>query len=556
MAGRHRAVDGKSRRHGGWSYLGAFVVIALVSGLTVRWLTGVDNDCGEPVALTVDAAPSIAPALTEFVTEELPLIEGEAQCLLPRIRAADARTVADALTAAEPPQDPAQVWIPDSTLWLQRAHQAGARVPERGTTIATSPAVFATVEPVASAVGWPGKPARWSAVLAGERPRGIVEPSHQTAALLALMGIENLGRPTDQTAKLITTLSEITIPADDDPFDRLPDAGGTPVVSMFPASEQQVVRHNTTVARGRPGSVVTAYPDAPTPWLDYPVAVRTDVGEGERAAGEALRKVLRSPAAMKIFAAHGFRNPEGKLTGTAAEDLRVSADAGPVGPPPAVDRADRVLRQWATLSRLARILVVIDVSESMNALVGKTRKTRMQITLAAAARGLTLFRPGTQVGLWEFSTNLDGLRDHREVAPVKPVIQHLADGLPAKLGQVLSRPRGGTGLYDTTNAGYREIMRLWDPARLNLLVILTDGKNDDPDGISRSHLLAELAELSDPARPAPIIFVGLGSYVDPNELRQISAATGGQTFLAPKVTDIQRIFFTALARLACPGGNC
>lgn len=556
MAGRHRAVEGAAKRPRVWSYLGAFVVVAVVAALTVRWLTGVDADCGEPVALTVDAAPSIAPAVTEFVTEQLPLVEGEAQCLRPRIRAADAKTVTDALTAAEPPQDAAQVWIPDSTLWLQRAHQAGARAPERGISIATSPAVFATVEPVASAAGWPGKPARWSAVLAGERARGIVEPSTQAPALFALIGIENLGWPTDQTTKLITTMSEITIPVTDNPFDRLPGRGATPPVSMFPASEQQVLRHNTTVARGNPDSLVAAYPDALTPWLDYPVAVRSDVGEGERAAGEALRKVLRSPAAAKIFAAHGFRNQEGRLPDAAAQDPRVSADAGPVGPPPAADQGDRVLKQWATISRLARVLVVLDVSESMNAPVPKTRKTRMQVTLAAASEGLGLFRPGTQLALWEFSTNLDGSRDHREVAPFKPIIQHLADGLPAKLARLVSFPKGATGLYDTTLAGYQEIMRLWDPARLNLLVIFTDGKNEDTDGISRSRLLAELGKLTDPARPAPIIFVGLGTDVDPKELRQVSRATGGQTFLAPKVTDIGKIFFTALGKLACPGGNC
>ncbi|MGH3451491.1 MAG: substrate-binding and VWA domain-containing protein, partial [Haloechinothrix sp.] len=519
MTGRHRnAGDGRTRGSV-WSFLGALLVVALVATLTVRWLMDADLDCGDHVPLTVDAAPSIAPALTEFVQEKLPQVDGEAQCLAPTVVAVDPKTVADALTAAEPEHSPGQVWIPDSTVWLQRANAAGASVPERGRSVASSPVVLATSEHAAAAGGWPDKQATWSQVLAGSDNPGIPDPATNAGALFALIGIDNLDWSATQKTKTISAMSKITIPSTDNPYHQLPEGGSAPTVSSFPSSEQQVLRHNNGIARGNPGSVVAAYPDTPTPWLDYPAVVRADLDQEQRAAGEALRKVLRSEAAHKVFAKYGFRDADGKLTGTAADDERVLAAAGPLGPTPDARRNDVALKQWATLSRVARVLVVVDVSGSMHAPVANTGQTRMQVTVQAASEGLRLFRPTTQLALWEFSTRLDGKIDHREVVGYKPMIQHIADDLPKKLGELLSFPEGGTGLYDTVLAGYKETMRAWDPAHLNLLVVLTDGKNEDSDGISRSRLLADLGTLTDPDRPAQIVFIGMGTDVDPKELR-------------------------------------
>lgn len=579
MGGRHRA-GGGPRLGTAVKVLGALVVLALVAFLGVRWLTGSGQDCGAPVPLAVDVAPSLAPALTRFVREDLPRIDGEAQCLRPRIRAVAPAAVVEALSAPAEQPAPAtspaapgapsvpqesvpprhgerpDVWIPDSTMWLHRAADAGAPVAERGTSVATSPVVLAVTERAARTAGWPAKPVRWASTLGAARTPGVVDPATDAGSLFALIGIEGLPWSTDRATRTVTTLSQITIPSTEDPFHRLPGEGGSPAATVFPVAEQQVVRHNATLGRGEAGSVVAAYPEVPTPWLDFPAAVRTDLDEARRAAGEAFRKALRSPAARAALAAHGFRGPDGRLGTEVAQDPRVRGEVGPVGLPPSRAEAEAALRQWATLSRLARVLVVLDVSGSMKAPVGKTGKSRMQVTLAAASKGLRLFRPGTQLSLWEFSTELDGKRDHREIAPYKPIIKHLAERLPQKLGKLVSRPQGATGLYDTVLAGYRQTMRTWDPAHLNLLVIFTDGRNEDAHGISRARLLGELGKLTDPARPAPVIFVGLGTDVDPHELRDISRATGGQTYLAPKVTDIQRIFFTALGKLACPGGRC
>ena len=64
---------------------------------------------------------------------------------------------------------------------------------------------------------------------------------------------------------------------------------------------------------------------------------------------------------------------------------------------------------------------MIDISGSMAELVPGTGLTRMQVTTMAATQGLTLFPGNAEVGLWEFSVDLDEGRDYRELVPIRPL---------------------------------------------------------------------------------------------------------------------------------------
>lgn len=62
-----------------------------------------------------------------------------------------------------------------------------------------------------------------------------------------------------------------------------------------------------------------------------------------------------------------------------------------------------------------------------------------------------------------------------------------------------------TGLYDTTLASYKEARATYVKGEFKALVILTDGSNQDTNGISRSGLVTELKELVDPAEIQEVI---------------------------------------------------
>jgi hypothetical protein len=213
-----------------------------------------------------------------------------------------------------------------------------------------------------------------------------------------------------------------------------------------------------------------------------------------------------------------------------------------------------VLSAWTGVHLSARILGVIDVSGSMNERV-PSGETRLAATIKAAQEGAGLLLDTTEVGIWLFSTHLDGDKDYQVLLPPRALSEGRTE-LVNRLGAVRAKPNGDTGLYDTTLAAYQEARRNWAPGRINLVLITTDGKNDDDVSITRPQLLAELRKLNDPRRPLPILFIGIGGGIDPNELNEIADATGGRVFLSQDPSGIRQIFFTALSDLGCQPPSC
>jgi len=115
---------------------------------------------------------------------------------------------------------------------------------------------------------------------------------------------------------------------------------------------------------------------------------------------------------------------------------------------------------------------------------------------------------------------------------------------------------GATGLYDSTLAAYRAARQNFEPGRINTVIVMTDGRNEDKKSISRNQLLAELAKLQDPQRPIRIIGIGIGPDIDVGELQAIAGATGGQAFTTPDPTKIGDIFYSALSRVLCQPPVC
>ncbi|HCT77129.1 MAG TPA: VWA domain-containing protein, partial [Micromonosporaceae bacterium] len=220
------------------------------------------------------------------------------------------------------------------------------------------------------------------------------------------------------------------------------------------------------------------------------------------------------------------------------------------GAPAAVERA---LSTWIAVTLPARMLAVIDVSGSMLERVATAGNvTRAQVTLEAARRGLGLFDDSWAVGLWIFSTELDGAKDYLQLAPIEPLSVQRPQ-LLAALGAVQPKPQGDTGLYDSLLAAYQAVQKDWDPGRVNSVVMMTDGDNDDANGIAHADLLAKLKEVADPKKPVQVVIIGIGPTVNPGPLEQITKVTGGGVFVAEDPAKIGEIFLKAISlRSATP----
>jgi hypothetical protein len=189
------------------------------------------------------------------------------------------------------------------------------------------------------------------------------------------------------------------------------------------------------------------------------------------------------------------------------------------------------------------------MAEAVPTAGGASRET---VAVTAAKRGLGLFDDAWEVGLWTFSTQLSGNTDYRQLVPICPL-----SGCRAQVGSALDgvrpKPNGETGLYDTVLAAYQTVQQDWDASRNNSVVILTDGQNEDPVGISLTQLVSTLQRIRDPQRPVEVIALGIGDQVSQAELSKITQATGGGVFLAPDPSQIGAIFLKAIAlRVAIP----
>ncbi|GHG29120.1 MULTISPECIES: VWA domain-containing protein [Amycolatopsis] len=544
--GRHS--DGRRRR---------LLVPALATGLVLvlgaaAWVTVTTvrarPSCEQPAKVLVTASADIAPALS-LVARGLDLGCGSIE-----IQTREATQAAERLAISDGSPRP-QIWVPDSTLALRRAHQLGASdVPETGASVASSPVVLAVAADVAKGLGWPERVPTWAEVLAapGAVP-GMPDPARDAVGALALLGLrDSVAASPEPSAAYVATLrrfSANTLGAETELIARLPgssDGGGTAAVTAFPASENSLLRHNVE----DPKPPLVAVYSAAVPTLDYPFAELGGISPQQRPIVEAFRDAVLGDIGADAIARTGLRAAGGQALRNHPDDPRVQPQGIRTANLPLAPAVDELLNQWAGVNLSARVQVLVDVSGSMNAQVPGTGLNRMQVTMQAAAKAMHLFKPATQLRMLAFSTRLDGDKDYRELLPMAPVAQHLASGALEKLDQVKATPDGGTGLYDSVLDTYRTARREWEAGRLNVVIVMTDGRNDDPHGISREDLLAELAKLQDPRRPIPLIGVGIGPDADKAELDQLTAATGGQAFVAPDPAKITDVFFGALSRIA------
>jgi len=548
-AGPRRPEGVPTGQHAAWHpvpwhqrVLVALIAAGLLAGLVVA---GVRTWDAAPVCAPVRivAAPEVAPLVAQVATR-LDHAAGCAFSVIPRASADEAQALVGG-------PDLPHVWMPESTLQLAQARARGATtVPPAGVSVVATPVVMALAADAVGKLG-PGRPTCDEVLRDDDIVVGAPDPTQDPVGLAALLEAQaDLGSGPDGDATLVAFLrrlqTQLAEPGDS-LFDRLPGATTGPPVTAFPTTEQRMLRHNVE----QPGSTLTAaYPSEAPTWMDYPFTVLANANPAERDAAARLLVALQEPDGQAALVAGGFRTADGTLPADRLVDGRIERNLSDPVPLAQSAAADAALQRWATATRSGRVEVLIDVSGSMDAVVPRTGKTRLAVTLDAAARGLTHFEPTTTLGLWTFANRLDGDRDYRQVVPVTPVPQLLSGPGLETLRSIRAVKGGYTGLYDSVLGLYEEARRNWEPGKLNVVVVLTDGDNDDPAGIGREELLRRLAADADPARPVPIIGLAIGPDVDPRPLQDIARATGGRSFVVTDPARIGTVFYAALGALS------
>jgi Ca-activated chloride channel family protein len=569
---------------------------------------------GSNLPLQVDVAPDQSGVVTQAAAEyerRRPAV-GD-RCVDVQVRGTDSVEAAAGLSTGwdEATHGPRpDVWVPASSAWAlqvalrQQASGQPVLIPVEFPKVATTPMVLAMPKPMAEALGWPkvapsfaqllkvvtrqegwqalGHP-EWGAFKLGKTDPNLSTPGLEAliAAVFAATGqgselsVETLVKQEDQLRQVILGLERAPGEDADTPATLLANlqqadqAGQTMnFVSAVPLDEKSVWDYNRGNASGLEDGgerdkpdipLVAMYPKEGTLEADHPwVVLRAPwVDDAKRQAAARFLDYLHSEAIQTRFQEAGFRTSEGRPGPQLTQANGLLPDQPTrVLTPPAPKVVAAAVASWNDARKRSNVLAVYDVSGSMKEVVpGTGGRTKMDIVKQAAGQALALFAPETNLGTWLFSTNLNGSKDWVESVPIGPTNARLPNGKIRRqvLAEALNRlqaTNGDTGLYDTTLAAFRALQRSYAPQRINIVVVLTDGINDDPDGgITRTELLQRLKAEQKKDQPVRIITIAYGADADATSLRMISQATGGLAFVSRDPKDILRVFTDAITKL-------
>src|SRR6185503_5311563 len=181
---------------------------------------------------------------------------------------------------------------------------------------------------------------------------------------------------------------------------------------------------------------------------------------------------------------------------------------------------DHVLATAYSQDRRADVLVAVDVSGSMRALVPATTEPRIALVRRSVTALAGLLPDDARLSLWAFGTHLDGDRDYRVLRPDGDLE---GDGRRAVEGAIdtLTPTDTGTGLHDTVLAAYRSAQAAYREGTPSHAVVFTDGRNEaDNPTLSLDQLRDALKAAADPRRPVNLAVITFGAEPDAEALQK------------------------------------
>ncbi len=481
------------------------------------------------------------------------------------------------------------VWLPSTSLWARLLeHRTGRDVVSgEDDSITTSPLVIAMPEKMARALGWPENSLGWSELKTLANNPDWSEYGHPEWGRFA-MGKDNPRLSSSGLAATIATyhaatrdsggFTERNLSGDADVLKFVRDIESSvahysddsvvfldnlyaedrkrspkPYISAMAIQEQMAYLYNEGAPTGDPADLgtrpaphdplVAIHPDDGTVLVDHPFLVLRGAGEAQRTIAADFRDFLLAEAQQEAFMNHGFRDREGRTTDAVASSVGASArwNTEPIDlPSPAL--VDRMLDSWEVVRRRGSVLLLLDVSASMNEPVdpGATQAvSKLELLKPAVLRGLELLDDDDEVALWTFSTDppLTEVMPMSTVGEVRDELTGLVSGLTA---------RGNTALYEATHDAHEAMREDLDVQRINAVVLLTDGHDTMRGGVSREELLNAIdAEYLDTS--VRVFTIAYGEDADRATLAEIAAASKARAYDASDPSNIDQVFISAFS---------
>jgi len=536
--GRHKAVRSsvesqRGRRRSAWLFaavgVGALAAASLVAVLsdgngrtTARQAesthtTGAANAASAatcPHNVTVVVATSFATVLRRVVGS----LSSGPQCVAVRVITADGRLAAPAAAAVG-----ADAWIPDDTSWATVLNPLDLPPRVVGHVIATSPLYFVTRPDSrslpASARSWLGL-GRLLATAGSPWHLVLADPASNGDGLAGAGGLAEAILGAD--GPLVSAL---------DLFRVWRTATSTGARAALPTRADQVgiVPEYALLASGHATDYAVIAPTDGTTLLNYtwfPTAAGL-ANPDKAAALDRLYHAFASSTATQALAAAGLRGPAWPSPpppGTATAEMPATSAAAMAAIP--AHLAYHVLSTWHPELRRSNMLVVLDVSGSMNDPAPGTHVPKITLAQQGIVQVNALLPDSAELGLWQFGSQLAPPNDWQPLVQPAPLTAPQRAAIITSANHLRARPTG-TGLYDTILAAYRYQQAHYRFDMPNEVVLFTDGVNeDDPGSISLARLRAALAA-TNPGKRVQLSIFGIGTAV-PKSLQPAVTPVGGQ----------------------------
>lgn len=486
------------------------------------------------------------------------------------------------------------LWSPSASSWgaivNQRLADSGQpAIANDFQRIMLTPLVLAMPRPMAEALGWPEADIGWADILElasdpegwgalgrpewGEFRLGKTNPNFSTSGLSATAAIyyAATGKTSGLTeadiadpdvVQFVRGVEAATVHYGDttltflDNMYRADQQGrGLTYASAVAVEEVSIIAYNRgdPADTGTPGPapqvpLVAIYPKEGTLYSDNPAFILdggwvTDIARQAAAAFRAF--VIDDPENQRAVLEFGFRpgNPSVPIGDpiNSANGLNPSKpDTELAVPSPEVLSA--LVDSWEQNRKTARVILLLDVSGSMSDL-GGDGFSKLELVKEAVLSNLDQFKPEDEIGLWVFSTLLDGEADYLELIAPAPM-SDIRDELESTVAGLV--PEGGTGLYDSTRAAVQSVRDEFDPTKINAVLLLTDGMcDDDPPGCELDPLVNFLESSErDVVRVFPVAY-GQDASID--ELTAIATATQARLYQATDPLTIQQVFLQVIS---------
>ncbi|MEV0647344.1 substrate-binding and VWA domain-containing protein [Phytomonospora sp. NPDC050363] len=557
------------------------LVLSLLTAGFVYLIAGACS--GKPEQVTVLASTSIAGSLKSLARswqDSEPSVNG--QCVAIEVQEKDSADVQQALSPdwdTKRNGNAPDVWIPESAAWARMAadREATARlIPDIQPSIARSSAVIAMPKVMAEAVGWPEKKLSWPDLIAmakdpegwasdghpewGDVRIGMSNPLKSTASLLALLAMIDANGDTDITQEELDAVVLLKNTMDTyEPDDATAlmtkmgeaDAAGGALahLSAFPALERDVLMYNS---RNPKEPLAAVYPSDGAPEADNPFLVIQNapwVSAVKQDAATQFRDFVRDKEGREVLLADGFRDSNGNGGPSVSVDNGLSPQ---ITEPPAETvqpaAVTNTLATWTALNRTTNLLFVMDTSDAMGAATTVDGEDTTLLEVAQDAVRIALNMIGSeksQVGLWQFSGADAGGVPYQSLVP----LERLDEGNRASISENIDFMQAGgpSALYDTAAAAYQHVTENYLAEATNMVVVLTAGANNNPNGgLSLEDLTTQLTGTRDPNRPVSLMTIGYGEGADETAMQEISTATKGQYFASKWPGEISKTLLNAL----------